>query len=104
GGEVAAMLLALITILALADGVLHLSLDYVLFRGNLFGSPFAGGGPPGGPRGGPPGGGPPAGAPPPGPRPPQLPLELNQLFFLNFVGFVGLTALFLLSPRLLGRR
>jgi hypothetical protein len=94
-----AALPAVITILALGDGVLHFALDFVLFRGNIFGSPFPAGGPPGG---GP--GGPPPGAPPPGPQPPQLPLQLNQLFFLNFVGFVVLVALFWLSPRFLGRR
>jgi len=52
---------AIIAVLALADGVVHLSLDFVLFRGNFFGSGAPPGPPPGGaPRGSgpPPGGGP----------------------------------------------
>lgn len=81
----------LIVVLALADGVLHLMLDVVLFRGNFFG-PL----------------GPPPGAPPGGPRPPgppiPLPLPLNQLFFLNFVGYVVLAVLFWLAPRWFGAR
>lgn len=87
----------LIAVLALGDGLLHLSLDFILFRGNLFGSGF-----PGGPR---PGGAPPGGGPPPsGPGPLPLPLPLNQLFLLNFVGAVVLSAFFWLSPRLLGNK
>ena len=69
-----------ITLLALADGALHLTLDIVIFRGNFFGSL-----------------GPPPGAPPPGARPgPPLPmpLPLNQMFLLNLVGYVLLAALF----------
>jgi hypothetical protein len=68
---------AAIALLALLDGTIHLSLDFLLFRGNLFGS-F----------------GPPPGAPPPGANPPpQLPLSLNRLFVLNFVGYVVFAAL-----------
>jgi len=81
-----------ITVLALGSGVLHLALDMVLFRGNFgyfrVGEP-AQGSPPGG------GSGPPPGAAPP----PQLPLPLNELFLLNFVGWVVLVALFWLAPR-----
>lgn len=77
----------LITILALADGILHFSLDYVLFRGNLFGRL-----------------GPPPGAPPPpsgGGGGPQFPLPLNQLFVLNLFGYVILLLLFwFVAPRL----
>jgi len=76
-----------ITILALIDGLLHFSLDYVLFRGNLFGSL-----------------GPPPGAPPPaggGGGPPQFPLPLNQLFVLNLCGYIVLLLIFwFVAPRL----
>jgi hypothetical protein len=65
----------LIVILAIADGPVHLSLDFVLFRGNLFG-PL-----------GPPPGAPPLPAPGAG-GPPRMPLPLNQLFALNFVGYL----------------
>lgn len=67
----------LIVLLALADGVLHLWLNQVLFRGNFFG---------------------------PLPFPSPYPLPLNQLFTLNFVGYVILAALFWFSGRLLGQR
>jgi len=78
----------LIGLLALADGILHLSLDFVLFRGNLFGQL-----------------GPPPGAPPPGANPPPaLPLPLNQLFVLNFVVFVLLALAAWFGGRLLGDR
>lgn len=81
----------LIPILTLADGALHLSLDFVLFRGNLFGNPFGGGPPPGAPPRG--GGG-----------PPPMPIPLNQLFVLNFVGAVILALVYSFAPRWLGRR
>lgn len=86
---------ALITVLALGDGLIHFSLDFVLFRGNLFGNPFAGrsGGPPPG-----------RSAPPPGGGQPQLPLPLNEMFVLNFVGYVVLVLLLWLAPRLLGAK
>ena len=73
------------TLLALADGILHFSLDYILFRGNVFGRL-----------------GPPPGAPPPGGGgPPPLPLPLNQLFALNLVGYIVLIALrWFAAPRL----
>src|SRR6266852_3704464 len=80
-----------ISALALIDGVLHLSLDVVLFRGNFFGR-F---GPPPGAGDRPPG--PPPGAPPGPPIP--LPLPLNQLFVLNCIGYVVLVALFWLAFR-----
>lgn len=77
---------AIIAVLALADGVLHLSLDFILFRGNLFGSL-----------------GPPPGAPPPGANPPpSLPLPLNQLFVLNFLGYVALALLMWFGRERLG--
>ncbi len=82
-----------ITVLALGDGLLHFLLDYVLFRGNFFGSPF-----PAGPR---PGGS----APPPrAPRGNPLILPLNELFVLNLVGEIVLVALFWTSRRWLGER
>lgn len=62
---------ALVAVLALAVGSLHLSLDFVLFRGNLFGFPGSRG--PGGPFG----------------------LGLPQLFLANFVVFLLLTIVFL---------
>jgi len=80
------LLAILITILALADGVLHFSLDYILFRGNLFGRL-----------------GPPPGAPPPsgGGGGPQFPLPLNQLFVLNLCGYIVLLLIFwFVAPRL----
>ena len=83
---------ALITVLAIASGVLHLALDMVLFRGN-FGFFRIGETPQGPPPGA--GSGPPPGASPP----PQLPLPLNQLFFLNFVGWIVLVLLFWFVPR-----
>jgi heme A synthase len=71
-----------ITLLALADGALHLTLDVVLFRGNFLGR-----------LGPPPGAAPQAPAnPPPGP-PVPLPFQLNQMFLLNCIGYVLLVAL-----------
>jgi hypothetical protein len=52
-----------IAVLALSDGILHLGLDFALFKGRLFRS------------------------------------TLSELFLLNFIGFVVLGAVFLLSPR-----
>lgn len=92
-----AILRVIISALALGDGVLHLSLDWVLFRGNLLGS----GRPPGPPSGTLP---PRTGTPP---RPAGNPfsfLPLNELFLLNFAGEVVLVLLFLFSRRLLGER
>src|SRR5262249_38524508 len=85
-----------ISILALADGLVHLSLDVILFRGRFFGSPF-GAGSPTGTR--------PPGPPPRGPGVPlfEPPLPLNELFLLNFVGYVILVLLFWIAPRWLGR-
>jgi hypothetical protein len=90
---------ALISVLALADGVLHLMLDWILFHGNVFGAMPGPPAPPPVPAGGvvgPPPGAAPAPAPPPG-HPPQLLLPLNELFLLNFVGFVVLVIVFWLS-------
>lgn len=85
------ILLISIAVLALADGVLHLLLDFVLFGGRN--------GPPSGPRlGAPPSG------PPPGARPFPFILPLNQLFILNFIGEVVLVLLFVISRRWFGRR
>lgn len=84
-----------ITALALIDGVLHLSLDILLFGGNFFGR-----------LGPPPGAAPNPQGPPPGARPGPpipLPLPLNQMFFLNFVGYVVLVAVFWLVFRRLHR-
>jgi len=81
-----------ITALALASGVLHLALDMVLFRGN-FGFFRLGEAPSGPPPGAP------SGPPPGAPAPPQLPLPLNQLFLLNFVGWIVLIVLFWVVPR-----
>lgn len=82
---------AIIPILVLADGVLHLLLDFVLFRGVLIGSPF----PAGAAR---PSGTAPRPAPPPGPRL-QLPLPLNEMFVLNFIGAAILAVLFVVGRR-----
>ena len=108
----------MITVLALADAVIHFRLDYVLFHGKLWGSSHPG--PPGAPSaaaGGPPGApgaapGGPSGAPrgaPSGPPPgghtsnPVLRaldiahitgLPLNELFVLNAIGYVVLAAVF----------
>ncbi len=82
---------AIIAVLALADGLVHFSLDFVLFRGNFFG-PGRSGPPPGRP------------APPPGGGPPHLPLPLNEMFLLNFIGYVVLALLFWFAPRWLGER
>jgi len=86
------LLPVIITLLAVADGVLHLRLIYVLFRGRLWGSPSFGGRPLGAPPGG---GGPPPGAPRGGPpRPiPFISLPLNELFLLNCIGFIVLALL-----------
>lgn len=79
-------LMVIISLLALADGVLHLALNFVLFRGNLFG---ALGPPPGAP------------APPGGGGPPSFLLPLNQAFTMNLVGYIVLVLLFLfVGPRL----
>ena len=86
----------IITILALADGVLHFSLDLILFRGNFFGSGFPAG-PPGGAAPGRTG-------PPPGARGNPLILPLNELFLLNLLGAIILVSLFWLSRRWLGER
>ncbi len=78
-----------IAILALVDGAIHLSLDFLVFHGNFFGA---------GSRPTPPPGAPGAHA---GPLVP-LPLPLNELFLLNFIGYVVLAALILTAPRWLG--
>jgi hypothetical protein len=83
---------AIISILALADGILHFRLIYKLFRGRLWGSPSFG--PPPGAPARVPGGAGPGGRPPGGFRMPQaipfVSLPLNELFLLNFIGFVVL--------------
>ncbi len=80
-----------VPILVVADGVIHLLLDFVLFHGTLIGSPF----PAGGRR---PAGAGPRPGPPPGPRL-ALPLPLNEMFLLNFIGAVILAALFVVGRR-----
>jgi hypothetical protein len=77
-----------ITILALADGILHFRLIYKLFRGRLWGSPSFGP-PPGAPAGAPGGGRPPGGFKMPQAIP-FVSLPLNELFLLNCIGFVVL--------------
>lgn len=87
-----------IVILALADGVLHLLLDFILFGGRN--------GPPAGARPAPLPGSPLPlpGSRPPGARPFALPVPLNVLFLLNFIGEVVLVLLFWFGPRWLGRK
>lgn len=79
-------LTALVVLLALAVGILHFSLDFVLFRGNVLG------------RLGPPPGTPAGSGPPPLPAFP-FGLGLNQVFFANLVVFVVLAALLLVALR-----
>ena len=73
------LIAGVITLLALADGILHLSLDYILFQGNLVGRL-----------------GPPPGATPPpgGGGPPAFFLPLNQMFALNIIGYAALVVIF----------
>lgn len=79
----------IITILTLADGLLHFRLDYALFGGKLWGAPSFGG-------------------PPPGIKIPQpipfVSLPLNELFLLNFLGYVVLAFVSWLVLRLLPAR
>lgn len=82
----------IIMILALADGVLHLLLDFVLYHGNFFGTSSPSGPPPG------------TTVPRPAPRANPFILPLNELFLLNFVGAVILVVLFWFSRRRLGER
>ena len=88
----------LISVLTLADGILHFSLDFILFRGNFFG--FR---PPSAP---PPGGNVPVRpGPPPGGGGNPLILPLNELFLLNFVAAIVLVFLYwFVRPRLGERR
>ncbi len=77
----------IITILAVADGLVHLRLNYVFFKGKIWGTPSFGP-PPGAPAGS----GPPAGFKPPQAIP-GVSLPLNELFTLNVLGFILLAAL-----------
>jgi len=95
---------AIITLLALADGLLHLRLDYALFGGKLWGAPSFGGPPLGAsPRPA----GVPSGGPLPGFKPPALlpgvSLPLNELFLLNFLGYFALAVIFYLVLRFRAR-
>src|SRR5690242_19417936 len=87
-GRAKGMFTALLVLLALAVGMLHFALDFVLFRGNILG-PLQ----------------PPPGAPPPQPGGggggPSFPfgLQLNQIFFANLVVFVLLAVLLLAVMR-----
>jgi hypothetical protein len=85
---------AIVALLALAVGILHFALDFVLFRGNIFGRL---GPAPGAPRPSGAPSGPPAGAP----RPPSFPfgLQLPQVFLANLILFVVLVIAFLLVLR-----
>jgi hypothetical protein len=85
----------IIALFALADGTIHLLLDFVLFRGNFFGSGLR--------TARPPASVPPRTGPPPGAGSPFI-LPLNELFLLNFIGAVVLVLLFWFSRRLLGER
>lgn len=81
------ILAAIVVLLTLTVGILHFALDFVLFRGNLWGRL---GPPPGAqtaPRPSP---------PPNAPRPPAVPLglQLNQLFVINLALFALLAILF----------
>jgi len=93
-----------ISALTLADGALHLRLDYLLFGGTLWGkaSPGGGGHPPGPPPGA--SGPPPGGGPPPGHGGGNpFPLPLNEMFFLNFLAALGLVLAFWIAWRWLPR-
>ncbi len=72
-----------VSVLLLVDGVIHLSLEWILFRGNLIGSLSA----PGRPA-----------------RPNPFILPLNQLFLMYFVGAIVLVVLFWTLQRRLGER
>src|SRR5438045_8450538 len=71
------MLRLAVILLAIADGLLHLALEFVLFRGNVFG---------------------------PLTFPSPFPLPLNRLFALNFLGYLVLAVAFWYAPRFLGPR
>ncbi len=75
GVRVLVLLRIVIVVLALLDGVLHLWLNQALFRGNFFG---------------------------PQQFPSPFPLQLNQLFTLNFVGYVVLAIVFWYGSRRTG--
>jgi hypothetical protein len=75
------ILSAVIVLLALAVGALHLALDFVLFKGNFAGSQAS----------------PPPGAPPLPAWPGIAPLP--QLFLANFVGYLVLAIIFLAVMR-----
>jgi hypothetical protein len=79
----------IIGVFALADGVIHLALDFILFHGILIGNAFPAARPGGGVR---------RPGVPPGPRI-QFPLPLNEMFLLNFIGSVILVWLLLSSGR-----
>jgi hypothetical protein len=88
------LLPAAITLLTLADGALHLRLDWLLFGGTVWGQPaFGGGHGPGGPPG-PPSGARPGGPPPGGGSGMPFPFSLNEMFFLNFLTAVALVLAF----------
>lgn len=87
----------IIVVLTLADGILHLSLDFVLFRGNFFGGRPPSGPPPGSPTPVRPG-------PPPGGGGNPFILPLNELFLLNFIASVVLVLLYWFGRHRLGER
>jgi hypothetical protein len=90
----------LMVVLMLADGVLHLRLNFLLNGGTLWGAAKPGGGHPAGPPPGAPAGGVPAGGHPPSN---PFPLPLNEMFTLNFVAAIVLAVVFLIASRWLPR-
>lgn len=82
----------IISLLAVADGLIHLRLNFIFFNGKLWGNPSFGP-PPGAAGPGPAAGsGPPAGFKPPQALP-GVSLPNNELFTLNFLGFILLAVL-----------
>ena len=88
-----------LAVLMLADGVLHLRLNYLLNNGTLWGSVKRGAFPPGPPPGAPAGGAAPAFHAPANP----FPLPLNEMFTLNFIAAIVLVVALIVALRWLPR-